>query len=352
VAVLVLASCSDGSDDSGSAATSAPATSPSASDEVVPALAGRIEASYADLALAIDELGVAVGDLCAADGASDADPRDRLAVAQEAWRSATAAYSRTRPGAVGPAMERRLMSAVHFPARAGAIEDLLAGTEALTPEALDDQGAAVRGLAAAEVALFAEGSASLGTPAGTRRCEYLTSITDLAAAAAQEVADDWSTHEGEGFPSMGDDADEVAELLNEVVNRVRELDEKGLRDLAAADSLDDVPDGRLDGPGSYAMAERRALMDGVADLIGVDEPGLAALVADRSADTAERLEVATAEAAEAMGALADSVAESFEQPDEVQAAADALAELKVILATEVASQLGVTITFSDSDGDS
>ncbi len=52
-----------------------------------------------------------------------------------------------------------------------------------------------------------------------------------------------------------------------------------------------------------------------------------------------------------MAVLPDSVADSFAQADDV-AAADALAELKVILATEAASQLGVTITFSDSDGDS
>ena len=36
----------------------------------------------------------------------------------------------------------------------------------------------------------------------------------------------------------------------------------------------------------------------------------------------------------------------------VDTAADAVSALKVLLATEVASQLGVTITLSDSDGDS
>jgi predicted lipoprotein len=348
VALLVLASCSDGSESRGSSATSAPATASAATGEVVPALAATMEASYADLVVALDDLGIAVEELCGGGGATAA----ALAGAQEAWRSAAVAYDRTRPGAVGPAMERRLMSAVRFPARPDAIDELLDGTEALTPEALDDQGAAVRGLGAAEVALFADGAASLGTPAGARRCEYLTSVTELAAVAAREVSDDWSTHEGEGFPSMGDDADEVSELLNEVINRVRELDEKGLRDLAAAESLEDLPEGRLDGPAGYAMAERRALMAGIADLVGVDGLGLATLVAARSAETAERLEEATAAADVAMAVLSDSVAESFAQADDVQIAADALAELKVVLATEVASQLGVTITFSDSDGDS
>ena len=38
--------------------------------------------------------------------------------------------------------------------------------------------------------------------------------------------------------------------------------------------------------------------------------------------------------------------------DELDAAAKAVAALKVVLATEVAGQLGVTITLSDSDGDS
>jgi len=53
-----------------------------------------------------------------------------------------------------------------------------------------------------------------------------------------------------------------------------------------------------------------------------------------------------------LAALPDSVADAFDDPAAIKAASDAVAKLKVLVTTEVASQLGVTITFSDSDGDS
>ena len=53
-----------------------------------------------------------------------------------------------------------------------------------------------------------------------------------------------------------------------------------------------------------------------------------------------------------MDALPDSVTEAFDDPDGRPTAQEAVAALKVLLATEVASELGVTIGFSDADGDS
>ena len=43
---------------------------------------------------------------------------------------------------------------------------------------------------------------------------------------------------------------------------------------------------------------------------------------------------------------------AFDDPDSIAAAQQAVAALKVLLATEVASELGVTMSFSDADGDS
>jgi predicted lipoprotein len=251
-------------------------------------------------------------------------------------------------------MERRLMSAVGFDARPEAIAELLAGADPVDADALDDEGAAVRGLYAAETALFGEGSDALATTEGSRRCEYLTSALTLSLDAAEEVRADWSGPSRDTFVAGmdGTPQDTVNQLVNEVTNRVRELDEKGLRDLAAADSVSDLAESRLDGPAAFALAGRRSLLEGIALVIGRDEEGLVALVAARSPETAERLQSATADAVAALDALPDAVAESFDRPEDVQTAADAVAELRVVLSTEAASQLGVTISFSDSDGDS
>jgi predicted lipoprotein len=53
-----------------------------------------------------------------------------------------------------------------------------------------------------------------------------------------------------------------------------------------------------------------------------------------------------------MDALPDSVTEAFEDPGAIAEAQAALMDLKVLLSTEVASVLGITIGFGDSDGDS
>ena len=83
--------------------------------------------------------------------------------------------------------------------------------------------------------------------------------------------------------------------------------------------------------------------------------GLVAVVAARSSENAERLQQAAEAADDAADQLPDAVAAAFGSDDgamAVDTAADAVSALKVLLATEVASQLGVTITLSDSDGDS
>ena len=66
----------------------------------------------------------------------------------------------------------------------------------------------------------------------------------------------------------------------------------------------------------------------------------------------QRLVAAQEEADEAMAALPDSVDDAFDDPDAIAAASEAVSALKVLVSTEAASKLGVTITFSDSDGDS
>ncbi len=350
-AALVLAACSDDGDGGAGGDPSASAGRVGGGvgrDVVLAGLADDvIVPAYEDLASALERLEGRVGALCATPSA------EALEGARAAWRAAAAAWPRARPGGVGPAMERRLMSAVGFTARPGTIDDLLAGTDPVDPEALLRGGAVIRGLYAEEHALFGEGSDALVGSPGARRCTYAASVASLAADAAAEVRDDWTGGFRDEFAAGigGEQQESVAELLNEVTNRLRELDELGLRDLAEAASLDDLAESRLDGPAAYAMAQRRALLDGVAALLGGSGEGIVALVAERSPETADRLVEATATTVDAFEPLPDSVAEAFGQGDRVRAAADAVAALKVLLATEAASQLGVTITFSDSDGD-
>ena len=88
-------------------------------------------------------------------------------------------------------------------------------------------------------------------------------------------------------------------------------------------------------------------------LTGVgDGPGLIDVLRARSADTAERLATATDAAVEVMGTLVPSTRASFADLAPVDVAQEAVSVVRVLVSTEVASHLGVTISFSDADGDS
>lgn len=91
------------------------------------------------------------------------------------------------------------------------------------------------------------------------------------------------------------------------------------------------------------------------DVIGAGPTGISAIVRERSPETADRLEAAAAAASAAVAGIPESVAGVWVDDatrEQAAVAAEEVAALKVILVTEVASQLGVTITLSDGDGDS
>lgn len=354
VLVLVVAGATGCSDDDEPATTPSSTTVPQAdADDVLAALVdGVITPGYARLTVALREWTASVEGLCATPGT------DGVERARQHWRESVTAYEATVAHDVGPSMELRLMSDLAFDPRPASIDELLAGGDPVDVGAMATRGANVRGLLAAEHALFGEPAAELATPAGARRCRYLASVAALAADAATAVSDQWATGDARAafLAADGSDPDDaVPQLLNAATHAVKAVDETGLRDIAAAETYDDLPAGRRDGPGAFGLGARRARLVGAVSVIGSSATGLVALVAERSPETAERLEETAEQAHDAVDLLPASVAAAFGSDDAamaVDAAADAVAALKVVLATEVASQLGVTITLSDSDGDS
>jgi predicted lipoprotein len=253
-------------------------------------------------------------------------------------------------------MDRRLMSTVWYPARPEDVDEVLAGADPITPGSLAEGRATARGLATVEHLLFASDTAD-----PVRRCSYASAAATLAAGAAREVAGDW-TGAGGGEPYTatlaagidGDPQASLAALVNELAHALQTVDDQGLRGIALAGAPDDVPEAQRDGPAGHRVADLRALLDTVRLVVEgpSGDDGLGGLVASRSTETGERLDEALGAAVTTVGALPDSIAATLEAPDDLAAAADDAAELKVVLSTEVASVLGITIGFSDADGDS
>lgn len=317
-------------------------------EEGLVTIADVIVASYEDLDASLIELTGAIEALCASPSASALDE------ARQIWHEASVAFGQTRAGGIGPATDQRLSTSLGFLARPDEIDELLAGTDPVDPESLASAGGGVKGLSALETALFADESATLATTAGARRCEYATSVATIADQSAAGVLDGWTGGYREELVDTMEPQDSLSMIVEEVSHRLTELDDQGLRTMTEAASLDELTDNRQDGPAAYRMAELRALLDGVQRLVGedgADDPRLLGIVAGRSQETADRLDAAMKDATAAMDDLPDSVAEAF-GTDDLATAQEAIAALDVLMSTEVASQLGVTVGFSDADGDS
>lgn len=305
--------------------------------------------AYARLVDDLEALTADVTALCEAPSA------DALATAQEAWRTVARSWQSTRAGAVGPSMERRLMADVAFRARPDPVEDLLASDEPIDTEALEGKGSTFRGISLVEHLLFGDAALALTTPAGARTCTFVANVLPISTAAVEAVHADWTEADppyAETFAAgpEGDPLGSVDELANQLIACLTAIDDNGIRDLAVAESLDDALSTRRDAAGAYVMAEHRALLAAVATV--VDE-GFAALVEARSPDTAARLRDLTDAAVAAVEPLPDSVDAAYtDAHDDLVAASEAVAALKVLMTTEVASQLGITVRFSDADGDS
>ncbi len=346
VLLLGAAACSfDGEDGSdGGGGDTSEVLRGIATDVIVP--------SYEDFLADLEALGASFDDLCATPGA------DALDASREAWRAAALSWQATRGAAVGPAMDRRLMADVAFRARPDPVLALLASDDPIDTETLRGKGSTFRGISLVEALLFGEGADDLATDAGARRCEFLVNAMPISTDAVQVVLDDWTTGPDGDQPytdtfaegAEGDPLLSVDALANQVIACLTAIDDNGIRDLAMAESLDDALSTRRDSAGAFVMAEHRALLGSVATLV---DGGLGELVEARSPDTADRLRQLTATAVEAMADLPDSVDEAYtDHHDGLVAASEAVAALKVLMTTEVASQLGITVRFSDADGDS
>jgi predicted lipoprotein len=345
---LAVSSAACSRDDEGGGPPAGAASTPTG---VLATLADEvIVPSYDALVASLDSLGDDLDALCRAPSAA------ALEAARAGWRDVATAWRATRASGVGPAMDHRFTAAVGFLARADAIDELLAGTAPVDVAGLDAAGAAVKGISALEIGLFGPGSEPLADPGDPRRCTYLASVAALATEAATDVRDAWTGGYRDTFVAGmdGDPQSSVDALVNELIFRVSELDDQGLRALVEASSPDELTANRSDGPAAFHLAELRATLAGAAALLGedVDAGRLLALLATRSDDTVTRLRDAAASAVERVDGLPDAVTEAMGDPAAVTRAHEAVAALKVLLATEVASELGVTISFSDADGDS
>jgi predicted lipoprotein len=145
----------------------------------------------------------------------------------------------------------------------------------------------------------------------------------------------------------------LAEILNAVTFRLQEVDDQGLRSFVEVGSYDELPPNRQEGPAAYGIASFRGLLDSISAVLGVpEEDGIIDLVREQDEDAAAALVTLVEDAIARLAALPDSIAATFADAAALASAAEVVGELKVLVGSQIATLLGVTIGFSDADGDS
>ena len=344
--LATLAACA--SDGPGEAATLASVTD----NVIVP----RYEALASETAALRD----ALADACASP--SDAT----LTAVRDAWRRAVAAWAQSEASGVGPVQDRRSASRIAWPiVQPERIDALIADRPDLTADAASSEiSSTQRGLWAIEHVLFAA-DAPAGLAPGSGRCAYLAAVAQVAADEAAALFDEWRVAKDGGGPPYKDyftarsaqgliTSDAVAELVRTQVFLIRTIVDMRL---AGAMGLRGEPDpSAIPGGGAEnALADLRNQIEGMRAVYegAADGYGLAALVAPRSADADSRVRERFAASSAAMDALGAPLRQAAAQRSpEAQALLQALMDLQTTLSTEIVSLLGVSVGFSDADGDS
>lgn len=289
----------------------------------------------------------------------------RLEAARDAWREARSAWSRVQAYTFGPVMELRIPSLVDWwPISPDKIDATLTRDAVAASDVRESFAADQRGFGALEYLLFADDDVVLGRLGSGSDLygQYLTALSDVIAAAIQQAAEDWAGAYGEAFSGTGDraiaenlaiaDLVRVPVFLTETVGDMQLGIALGMTKPEA--DLSVIPEGNA----GAGVANLLQIVRGIEDTYLGDADGLAVsnLVAQLSEDADQRMRDALSDAidsVERLNARGLSLNELLQaDPDAVAEARETIKAVQIVLNTEVVSLLGVTIGFSDNDGDS
>ena len=290
-----------------------------------------------------------------------------LEAARQSWRAARASWMRSAAMWTGPVMDRRSISLLDWsPVDLGGIDRLMADrTRVSVNDVRDILASNQRGFGAIEYMLFANDA--LANPDGSaRRCSYLAALTTVAREETEAILAAWTegTERQSAYRDFFSDRSDLAMLPGAAVAEVVRTQFfliRGMVDMRLASAL-----GLRDGdpalsavPGTAADNGLRDLRDEVLGMravyegSGQDGLGLSDLILPLSEETDQRLrdqlDAAIAAIDSVQGTLRSAI---VERPDQVRTVYDRLVEVQRTVATEVVSLLGVSVGFTDTDGDS
>ena len=296
---------------------------------------------------------------------------ESLEKARQAWGAALLASRRIQWLQTGPIADREYLSSFYYSkVLAIRIEGVLKSSRAIDDSYLGELGATAKGMFALEYLLFdrkaqppGEGNqpaatvlASFSGAEAARRGQYVLALARDLETKAAHLAADWAATGEPSAPAkfIAGGQESLIRVINQLAQFIEQIAEQRINFVLQlpqpiAPQLNRI-EGSASGTSQQSVLE---LLRGAQKLYrGANGGGLELYVKNLNGPLAERLkgqfESAIA-AAESIGAPLEQVVP--EKPASVQNAQDKTRALEVLCKTDLASVLGVTLTFSSNDGD-
>ena len=332
-------------------------------EDVLTSLTGRIIVPrYRQASEAMGALATSVDALCAAPGVAS------LETARGSWREARDSWMKTEAFRFGPAVDRRSVSLVDWwPVAVERIDGVVAGGGPVTAETVRQfMPSTQRGMGAMEHLLFGDGSDALSGSAGAVRCGYLEALTTVAREEIDGVRQDWEGDgESPGYAGFFDGSassslhprEGEAEVVRSLVFMVRTIANMRLGAALGVDTQAD-PSAIPSGAAGHSREDLRHQLLSISEMYqGADgDPGALGIgrrVRQFSPEVDSRMAGAIEACRDAVEASDGSLESAIaSDPAVVRTVYDSFKELQRVLNTEVVSLLGVSVGFSDTDGDS
>lgn len=292
---------------------------------------------------------------------------DSLEAAQKSWRNAIIKWQSSNLFALGDLQIMILHNQISKGINSQLIEENILMTNTINASFIEDQGSSVKGLLALEYLLFNEaGNTAVLNSLDEKHSAYLVAVAENLHAKAQELYLYWSPEDGnyaETFISASDDGSNVQSSLNKLANQMMAYTEK-LTNWRLARPLvyhnSSTPHlGLIEGELSEsAVAQIRANLNILlltftgAQGLGFDDY-LDAVSADYGAiPLSKQMTESIYSALDALESVDKPLATMItEKPERVEQVYNASKNLLIMTGVDMANQLGITVTFSDNDGD-
>jgi predicted lipoprotein len=322
------------------------------------------------VAPAFQQLAARCDDLTKAIGEFNKEPSEaRFQSMRDAWVSTSLAASGVRCLHVGPlAAPGSTATFTFWQVMPNSIESKIASTRAIDASMVEEMGATTKGLFAVEYLLYgAKGGPNapalkatpqqmLLDPAAQRRRDYLMAVARDMEAKAGEWEKAWSDTSSQGVPAKFVEGGQQS--LNQLVNTVAaSLEDVSDKHIHLALVLPRPVSGQIyrieHSPSETSMQNLITILEGAHKIYRNSKGmGLEDAVQKINMPTATALEQRFEDALAAARAVGPPLEQAIvDARPAVEEAFDKTHMLEVKYKTDLASTLGVTLTFSSADGD-